>query len=70
MNFISLIIFNSSGSDIASGPVWMDYIAFLKSVPVCAVSCQSLFFCLVYAVRNKLHSCLMEFRLYIHYMLF
>jgi hypothetical protein len=23
-----------TGSDIASGPVWMEYIAFLKSLPV------------------------------------
>lgn len=23
------------GADIASGPVWMEYIAFLKSLPVC-----------------------------------
>lgn len=25
---------NPSGNDIASGPVWMEYIAFLKSKPV------------------------------------
>lgn len=24
------------GADIASGPVWMEYIAFLKSLPVCS----------------------------------
>lgn len=56
MNFSSLIIINLSGSDIASGPVWMEYITFLKSMPVCAVSCPSLFFFLVYGVRNKLHN--------------
>jgi hypothetical protein len=26
---------NYVGNDVASGPVWMDYIAFLKSMPVC-----------------------------------
>jgi len=24
-----------SGADIASGPVWMEYITFLKTLPVC-----------------------------------
>lgn len=24
-----------TGADIASGPVWMEYISFLKSLPVC-----------------------------------
>jgi cleavage stimulation factor subunit 3 len=26
---------NYVGNDVASGPVWMEYIAFLKSMPVC-----------------------------------
>lgn len=26
-----------TGADIASGPVWVEYISFLKSLPVCFV---------------------------------
>lgn len=27
-----------TGADIASGPVWMEYISFLKSLPVCIIN--------------------------------
>lgn len=37
-----------TGADIASGPVWMEYISFLKSLPVCLVNLMCFIQSLVY----------------------
>jgi len=44
INSVAEKCLNSLGTDIASGPVWMEYIAFLKSMPVCVHSVLSFFF--------------------------
>lgn len=50
--YILTVISNDvlTGADIASGPVWMDYISFLKSLPVCLVNLP----CLVHFLVHNL----------------
>lgn len=39
INYSSHFLYVLSGGDMAAGPVWMEYIAFLKSLPVCLSFC-------------------------------